>query len=812
MLKCKKDYYIILFSMMLIFCVAGSSSAVLMGAVTDSLYIELDKQVIYVEGTNNLEGSTDLASIPFDIQFVLDENGDVPVGDIRKAEIQFTYDSDLLEFVGATPHDDFGELLPNEYTLSDLNGVITYRITPSNAPDFPVTVGTITLANFEFKANCQPRANVNHLTLTGGTSVDVLLGTGGTNYYYPDLEGFATNGWVKTADYSVDIRISSQTIRGAVGGSISVPVTCWADAKIDNISFSIKYDSEKLQFTGMGDDDVYFDGVNTYVESFDVPDVGYNSVQFDLLTTDVSFANLSGEVTEHEIFSINFNVVNVWDGELTAVTFAANPIDPPIFFGIAQGDVGYCDILSQSLINPWGSISFLAGVLTLPGYAAEMVSSIDDENNLIWDDAETVQDVKIAINLCNNFDAGPRTYLTYRSITAVVEQPDILTRPQDGFLEQNEDISATFSWDYDGTSPDIYAIYQLYELPHISNEVPISECDVEGEGGVDLFYLNYKLDDASVTGFMGDEYTLDFHPSVTYPINSHNTQVEASRSNRVVTSGLGLTTTAIPFKVATGVFSCDLETSTSYSVTQQYYIRNSFDLASFKVKVAVTSGSHYVQSVTPATGVSYVIGHDHRSVTFTSNGDWVPVENGSKTQFAQIHFDNVVPELAALLGPGDNCYWIYSNSTIAFQDAFMSNLVNDDPLDPVGDQPFLFLAPNKIRKGTYRCPQDPIAQDRKLATETIPTEFGLHQNYPNPFNPETSIAFDLPEAAYVKIEIFNILGQHVKTLINEAKSAGSYEIQWNATDDNGRKVSSGIYFYLMQAGDYSRSAKMTLMK
>jgi len=222
---------------------------------------------------------------------------------------------------------------------------------------------------------------------------------------------------------------------------------------------------------------------------------------------------------------------------------------------------------------------------------------------------------------------------------------------------------------------------------------------------------------------------------------------------------------------------------------------------------------HYVQTVTPAEGVSYIIAPNYKSVTFTSNGDWVsPDEDGERFQFAEIHFDNFVPFLAASLGPGTDCYWVYSNSIIAFQDAFMSDFLNDNPLDPAGNQPFLFLAPNKIRKATYRCPEDPIPMPFKDENAVIPEEFMLHQNYPNPFNPTTKIAFDLPEASYVRIEIFNILGQHVTTLVNESKPAGSYEIHWDATDDNRQKVSSGIYLYIMQAGDYSRSAKMTLMK
>lgn len=88
----------------------------------------------------------------------------------------------------------------------------------------------------------------------------------------------------------------------------------------------------------------------------------------------------------------------------------------------------------------------------------------------------------------------------------------------------------------------------------------------------------------------------------------------------------------------------------------------------------------------------------------------------------------------------------------------------------------------------------------------------LKGNYPNPFNPETSIAFDLAQDANVAIEIFNVKGQKVRTLINDRLNAGSHSIVWNGTDDNGKNVSSGIYFFNMKSGKYTSTRKMILMK
>lgn len=83
----------------------------------------------------------------------------------------------------------------------------------------------------------------------------------------------------------------------------------------------------------------------------------------------------------------------------------------------------------------------------------------------------------------------------------------------------------------------------------------------------------------------------------------------------------------------------------------------------------------------------------------------------------------------------------------------------------------------------------------------FPKEFYLSQNYPNPFNPETTIKYQLPISSKVMLQIFNIIGQKIKTLVNEEEQAGYYEIKWDGTNDFGIKVSSGIYFYQIRAGN-----------
>ncbi len=86
-------------------------------------------------------------------------------------------------------------------------------------------------------------------------------------------------------------------------------------------------------------------------------------------------------------------------------------------------------------------------------------------------------------------------------------------------------------------------------------------------------------------------------------------------------------------------------------------------------------------------------------------------------------------------------------------------------------------------------------------------------NYPNPFNPTTTISFSITQTSpFVTLEIFNIKGQKVKTLINDKLDEGSHQVVWDGTNENNQSVSSGIYFYKLQTGKYSAVKKMVMMK
>ena len=95
---------------------------------------------------------------------------------------------------------------------------------------------------------------------------------------------------------------------------------------------------------------------------------------------------------------------------------------------------------------------------------------------------------------------------------------------------------------------------------------------------------------------------------------------------------------------------------------------------------------------------------------------------------------------------------------------------------------------------------------------TAPMAYQLVQNYPNPFNASTTIRFRLPETRRVTIEVYDILGRRVKTLVDGSRTAGWHRVRFDGVDKDGKKLSSGVYLYRMEAGDFMSVRRLLLLK
>ena len=96
--------------------------------------------------------------------------------------------------------------------------------------------------------------------------------------------------------------------------------------------------------------------------------------------------------------------------------------------------------------------------------------------------------------------------------------------------------------------------------------------------------------------------------------------------------------------------------------------------------------------------------------------------------------------------------------------------------------------------------------------DVIPDEFALHSNYPNPFNPTTTISYDLPEQSHITLDIYDLLGKRIKTLVHQSQDAGRQIVMWDGTDDVRRQVSAGVYLYRIQTGEFTQTRKMLILK
>ncbi|UCF05783.1 MAG: T9SS type A sorting domain-containing protein [bacterium] len=96
--------------------------------------------------------------------------------------------------------------------------------------------------------------------------------------------------------------------------------------------------------------------------------------------------------------------------------------------------------------------------------------------------------------------------------------------------------------------------------------------------------------------------------------------------------------------------------------------------------------------------------------------------------------------------------------------------------------------------------------------DRLPKVTRLFQNYPNPFNPSTTIRFDLPKKARVKLAVYNVKGELVRLLLDEEVDAGRNEVVWNGNNNRNRRVGSGIYFYKLETGNFTQSKKIILLR
>jgi hypothetical protein len=162
-----------------------------------------------------------------------------------------------------------------------------------------------------------------------------------------------------------------------------------------------------------------------------------------------------------------------------------------------------------------------------------------------------------------------------------------------------------------------------------------------------------------------------------------------------------------------------------------------------------------------------------------------------------------------LSASGEAIYLVNPETTIVNEVTF-SEQTTDLSTGRNSDGTGLYISMNP----TFAAPNQSVINgiENEDQLSQFPAQFTLKQNYPNPFNPQTSIQYELSLPMSIQLDIFNLTGQKIKTLVNEYKRAGNHSVTWDGTDASGENVSSGIYIYSLHAGGNIQTSKMILTR
>jgi hypothetical protein len=187
--------------------------------------------------------------------------------------------------------------------------------------------------------------------------------------------------------------------------------------------------------------------------------------------------------------------------------------------------------------------------------------------------------------------------------------------------------------------------------------------------------------------------------------------------------------------------------------------------------------------------------------------------SGIISAFVNVNIDNSkgdVKYVKAKLPEGSSMLYNYKNNTLKIAIAGIHELANGTMVS-IGISLKNKEAKLDISGVAQLNDNEKILLGNALIRE-IPTSYGLQNNYPNPFNPTTTVKYQIPENTHVRLVVYNMLGQIVRTIVDQPQEAGYYSIQWDGRNNYGESVSSGIYIYRIQAGSFVASKKMNLIK
>ncbi len=758
--------------------VATGLSAGTKGVFDKGVTFQMGTQTIYVMETVP-ELNKQVAIIPFEL-FFDPSDGPPPAGTIASIEAKIEYDTDALEFIWAYKNDI---KWTGDFSYQDINGIITLTFTAGAAPPLP---DPYTYAFLEFKAKCQPELTQNELEfhdVANDSYLYVLRPDMLLDKYIPDE---AYSGYVNIDNYIVKHSIENTTLTGILGKRDTIPVFIENNALLWGSRTFITFDPTRLAFVGgyVADGDYWL-----YMQDFVLGEgTTRDTVKVDLRNWINQYYPQQGNKVELYYLVFDFLTPPAWDGGNVSLNF----IQDSCYAYIYNGSI-FCPALMDHYENIGGTISISNYTAQFKTTITDMIFPADITNGykLFWAD----------VSMKENFTAGGAD-------NRIIVNFDLGENFR--FQDISEPVAGVDSFKFQGfTSTGKSTVQELAVRQRVQAGLgnirgPIN--DFAKIFSKRLMLNNIVAPSAFENRFVGYNYKTTYSAEPGFPA-----YVKDFTGTAIAYPGDNSMTWDNPkIEYAVGQFYAPAAQSNGMytAVYQNYYVRHNQDTAGFRVKIR-EAGPHGMNQITLYPGVEIVEqGSDY--VILQSNAAWSKNPVLTLTQIARIKYVfGYTPAFKGDNNGGDSgekdsqppVQYCYKTTYIYFEDY---EITDNNMMEPT-----YFVSAGTVRN-RYDCSVIVNPEPGEIEPwkgDNTPTEFALFANRPNPFNPTTSIAFDMPVSGHVNIEVFNILGQKVATLVDEVREAGHHEVIWNA---NG--FGSGVFLYRMTTDGYQKTQKMLLMK
>ncbi|UCD95471.1 MAG: T9SS type A sorting domain-containing protein [Candidatus Zixiibacteriota bacterium] len=728
---------------------------------TDSLHYKLSSDTVWMPKTNDSPDT--VAVITFYLYFDEDYLDDHGITDsITNIKAEFTYNSDSLSL-------DTFYLDPNNWngnidTVYEISGDTARIRIVLDAGKVPPPTEWTSFAILHFKPNCQSTQNTIPLELDSLGFNEVII----LNTYVP--KDF-TNGEVTFGDYEASFTIAELSVTGGLGDTVSVPVYWTNNFYALRLHNTIVYDTTLLEF------DAFYVANESDWDWWNLCSARKDSLIISLQNPPDSSAGIYPDSTElyYLRFILRYEDA-AWEDSSTQLTFvsdstlmATNACNPDYY------------VIEPNYTHTNGSITILL-------YTADLKIAYTDSVICSGDNSATFM-----VQMKHTFAAGD----TADAMIVNLSLGDLVETAV--FDDSPSDTSVKFGvHTYEpGGGGFQKSVRQEYDNTGLDNYWPTHE---EYTG---LFGFEITIDNEYTPSFDNRFIPIEF--ITTYSGDDTDAQIYDTTGSVPCNDSTGrLSTISDTLEIMIGEFSTGDGVHGKSNTYQEIFIRNTFNVDSFTVTVHISGDNFMIDYVGTDGDVNVTNLSDDSCTLYCDSGDGPPANGEDYTRIACIGY-----KFSGSCIPSQTYYdsvWFtgYSMEDSNGNDAYI--LLDATEIGALCGSLFSIFCP--IMPGSPKFTEVP----EQTTTSILPQEFALHANRPNPFNPTTYIAYDVPTASHVTIDVINILGRRVITLVNEEKAPGRYETVWNGTDENGTRVSSGIYLYKMQAGDFIQTKKMMLMK